>query len=63
MSTVRPDLVTIVAFSFLLLILLFQGGESRGLNDRVHGISCQYSDKTFKKMNFISTNTHSIIMQ
>ena len=25
------------------------GGESRGLNDRVHGISCRYSDKTSKQ--------------
>ena len=40
-----------------------QGGESRGLNDRVHGISCRYSDKTCKKINYISTNTYSIIMQ
>ena len=24
------------------------GGESRDLNDRVHGISCRYSDKTSK---------------
>ena len=40
-----------------------QGGESRGLNDRVHGISCRYSDKTCKKINYISTNTYLIIMQ
>ena len=40
-----------------------QGEESRGLNDRVHGISCRYSDKTCKKINYISTNTYSIIMQ
>ena len=25
------------------------GGESCGLNDRVHGISCRYSDKTSKQ--------------
>ena len=25
------------------------GGESRDLNDRVHGISCRYSDKTSKQ--------------
>ena len=36
---------------------------SHGLNDRVHGISCRYSDKTVKKINYISTNTYSIIMQ
>ena len=40
-----------------------QGGESRGLDDRVHGMSCRYSDKTRKKINYISTNTYSIIMQ
>ena len=42
---------------------LNQGGESRGLNHRVHGISCRYSDKICKKINYISTNTSSIIMQ
>ena len=41
---------------------ILQGGETRGLNDRVHGISCLYSDKTCKKINYISTNTYSIIM-
>ena len=41
----------------------FQGGESRGLNDRVHGILCRYLDKTSKKISYISTNTYSIIMQ
>ena len=25
------------------------GGESRDLNDRVHGISCRYSDTTSKQ--------------
>ena len=38
-----------------------QGGESRGLNDRFHGISRRYSDKTCKTIN-LSTNTYSIIM-
>ena len=42
---------------------LKQGGKSCGLNDRVQGISCRYSDKTCKKINYISTNTYSIIMQ
>ena len=40
-----------------------QAGESRGFNDRVHGISCRYSDKTCKKINYISTNTYLIILQ
>ena len=40
-----------------------QGRESCGLNDRVHGISCRYSDTTCKKINYISTNTYFIIMQ
>ena len=26
------------------------GGESRDLNDRVHGISCRYSDKQVNKL-------------
>ena len=36
---------------FLILMenLLVHGGESHDLNDRVHGISCQYSDKTSKR--------------
>ena len=42
---------------------ILQGGESRGLNDRVHGISFRYSDKTCKKINYILTNTYLIIMQ
>ena len=41
----------------------FQGERSNGLNDRVHGMLCQYSDETLKKINYISTNTYSIIMQ
>ena len=42
-----------------------QGGESHGFNDRVQRISCRYSDKTCKKINYTygSTNTYSIIMQ
>ena len=28
---------------------LYHGGESRDLNDRVHGISCRYSDNTNKQ--------------
>ena len=41
----------------------FQGGDSHGFNDSVHRISCRYLDKTCKKINYISTNTYSIIMQ
>ena len=55
-----------LAFKSTFVILYcfpIQGGESRGLNDRVHGISCRYSDKTCKKINYISTNTYSIIMK
>ena len=47
----------------VFFIQISQGGESRGLNDRVHGISCRYSDKTCKRINYISPNTYSIIMQ
>ena len=49
--------------AFSKLLEQSQGRESRGLNDRVHGISCLYSAKTCKKVNFISTYTYSIIMQ
>ena len=42
---------------------LSQGGESCDLNDRVHGLSCRYSDKSCKKINYISTYIYSIIMQ
>ena len=34
----------------LIAIEKQQGGESRGLNDSVHGISCRYADKTCKKI-------------
>ena len=54
-----PKIITVT----VLQLSGLQGGESRGLNDRVHAISCRYSDKTCKKMNYISTNTYSIIMQ
>ena len=46
-----------------ILTILYQDGESRGFNDRIHGISCRYSDKTCKKINYISINTSTIIMQ
>ena len=39
------------------------GGESRGMNDRVHGISCRFSDKTGKDIGYIFLNTLSIFMQ
>ena len=45
------------------MVFLRQGGESRGSNDRAHGISCRYLDKACKKINYISTNTYSIFMQ
>ena len=45
------------------VVFLLQDRESRGSNDRVHGISCRYSDKACKKINYISTNTYSIFMQ
>ena len=32
-------------------------GESRDLNDRPHGISCRYSDKTSKQTYHIFLNT------
>ena len=35
-----------IQFIILELLLLCHGGESRDLNDGVHGISCGYSDRT-----------------
>ena len=62
--------MTGMAFYSMILINLTnieetkgQGRQSRGLNDRVHGISCRYSDKTCQQINYISTNIHLIIMQ
>ena len=40
-----------------------QGGESCGLNDRVHRILCQYWDKTDRKINYISTYTYSFFYE
>ena len=55
--TDRPDMIIAVYYG------REKGGESRGFNDRVYGISCRYSDKTCKKINYISANIYSIIMQ
>ena len=38
---------------------MIHGGESRGLNGRVHGISWRYSDKTCKKINYISISSET----
>ena len=67
----RPDHPVLESDKFVCMLYMLtsllrplnQDGESRGLNDRLHGISCQYSDKACKKMNYISTYTNSIIMQ
>ena len=40
-----------------------QGGESRDLNDRVHGISCRYSDKTSKQTHHTFLNTQWIFIK
>ena len=42
---------------------LQHGGESRGMNDRVHGISCRFSDQTGKEIAHIFLNIKSIFMQ
>ena len=38
------------------------GEESRGMNDRVHGISCRFSDQTGKEIAHIFLNIKSIFM-
>ena len=43
--------------------LRLPSGESRGMNDRVHGIACRCSDKTGKEIGHIFLNTQSIFMQ
>ena len=39
------------------------GGESRDLNDKVHGISCRYSDKTSKQIYHTFLNTQPIFIK
>ena len=39
------------------------GGESRDLNDRVHGISCRYSDKTREQTYHTFLNTQPIFIK
>ena len=39
------------------------GGESGDLNDRVHGISCRYSDKQVNKTYHIFLNTQPIFIK
>ena len=41
----------------------YQGGESRGINEGGHGISCRWSDKSGKKIKYIFLNKQSITMQ
>ena len=41
----------------------YHGGESRDLNDRVHGISCRYSDKTSKQTYHTFLNTQPIFIK
>ena len=44
-------------------LYLSHGGESRDLNDRVHGISCRYSDKTGKQTYLTFLNTQPIFIK
>ena len=44
-------------------VFSLHGGESRGMNDRVHGISCWFSDKTGKDIGHIFLNTQRIFLQ
>ena len=39
------------------------GGDSRDLNDRVHGISCRYSDKTSKRTYHTILNNQPIFIK
>ena len=42
---------------------LFHGGESHNLNERIHGISCRYSDKTSKQTYHTFLNTQPIFIK
>ena len=44
-------------------IMVYNGGESCDLNDRVHGISCRYSDKTSKQTYHTFLNTQRIFIK
>ena len=41
----------------------FHGGESRDLNDKVHGISCRYSGRTSKQTYHTFLNTQPIFIK
>ena len=42
---------------------VIHGGESRDLNDKVHGILCWYSDETSKQTYHIFRNTQPIFIK
>ena len=55
-NTIQPVCMFSITLSHVALKKLsghkgrhIHGGESRNLNDRVHGFSCRYSDKTSKQ--------------
>ena len=49
--------------SFAACVYNTHGGESRDLNNRVHGISCRYSDKTSKQIYHTFLNTQPIFIK
>ena len=63
MVTANLPLVGILNSEFRILNSEFQGGESHGINDRVHGISCRLSDKSGKEISHNFHNNQSIFMQ
>ena len=61
-----PEIIKLtMCFHVLKLVfsLKFHGRESRDLNDRVHGISCRYSDKTSKQTYHTFLNTQPIFIK
>ena len=71
-ETKYPRAVGLCAFILSLIIMkskkinytrLHHGRESRGLNGRVHRISCRYSDKTSKKTYHTFLNTQPIFIK
>ena len=60
--TDRPDM-TLDVYRGRKTTVQYHGGESRDLNDRVHEISCRYSDKQVNKTYHIFLNTQPIFIK
>ena len=50
-------------FVFVFVLNKHGGEESRDLNDKAHGMSCRYSDKTSKQTYHTVLNTQPIFIK